>query len=608
MDQSDDLLSNLLMQWEAAWENGTDISLPKLCEKNPELSEDQISLLSHKIQCLRKMSWMSTMGGMESPLPTTGEDQLLTKILANRYRIDALIGAGGFGRVYKAFDTELHRFVAVKVARAERIKSPDDLLHEARRAAKLQHNGIVSVYDVGRDGEKVFIVSELIEGKNLAETIASNRPNQEQSIRIVADVADALHYAHEQGFIHFDIKPSNVLIDKNGTTLITDFGIATSADQVSQGHSVTHGTLPYMAPEQLAGEYQLVDARTDIHALGVVLYELLTGQLPYQGRSTASIREEIIFRQPTLPTTIDSLIPMEIEAVCLRALSKHPKDRFVDAGSMATALRNVPPPSMPISKNDNNKKTDVNNISRRQLFLGGALIAGSSGVAGVLGSVFGPTFLNSTSEGQVKKSLTKEPLLVFDGTSRILTQLERFAPVTLEAWIRLQYSELQGQFVIGSDIVTKYGIGLAISGVLLSAEVIPNEGSGIQLSDQVVQPLQWTHVAAVFGVNDTKLFFNGRLVKTAQATQRMSGTRFVIGNVGENNPIGYFLGEMRSIRISKGERFRTDFIPDQTFVKDTKDALSKAVLIYDGINVDGKKVIDMSGNGNNGVWEKLGES
>jgi len=104
------------------------------------------------------------------------------------------------------------------------------LLHEARRVAKLQHNGIVSVYDVRRDGEKVFIVSQLIEGKNLAETIASNRPNQEQSIRIVAAVADALHYAHEQGFIHFDIKPSNVLIDKNGTKLITDFGIATSAD------------------------------------------------------------------------------------------------------------------------------------------------------------------------------------------------------------------------------------------------------------------------------------------------------------------------------------------------------------------------------------------
>ena len=530
MDQNDDLLSNLLMQWEEAREKGIDVSIAKLCENNPELQAEQIEILSHHIECLRKMTWMSTM---ESPLQTSGEDQLLTKILANRYRIDALIGAGGFGRVYKAFDSELHRFVAVKVARAERIKSPDDLLLEARRAAKLQHNGIVSVYDVGKDGERVFIVSELIEGKNLAEIIASNRPNHEQAIRIVADVADALHYAHEQGFIHFDIKPSNILIEKNGTTLLTDFGIATSSDQVNQGHSVTHGTIPYMAPEQLAGEYQLVDARTDIHALGVVLYELLTGELPYQGRTTASIREEIIFRQPIPPTTIDPLISEEIESICLRALSKHPKDRFVDAGSMADALRNAQPDSTLIPKNDNNKKTDATNISRRQLFLGGALIAASSGVAGVLGSVFGPAFFNSTSERQVETSLTKEPLLIFDGTSRIQTQLEQFAPVTLEAWIRPQYSGQQVQFVVGSDIVTKYGIGLAISGVLLSAEVIPNEGSGMQLSDQVVQPLQWSHVAAVFGANDTKLFFNGKLVETAQATKVLGGTRFVIGNVGE---------------------------------------------------------------------------
>lgn len=362
-----------------------------------------------------------------------------------------------------------------------------------------------------------------------------------------------------------------------------------------------------MAPEQLAGEYQLVDSRTDIHALGVVLYELLTGRLPYQGRSTASIREEIIFRQPTLPTTINSLISKEIEAVCLRALSKHPKDRFVDARSMADALRKVPLNPTPISKDAINKNIDSITISRRQLFLGGALIAGSSGFAGVLSSMLGATFLNRRSEKTDSKSLTKELMLGFDGMSRILTQLERFAPVTLEAWIRPQYGGQQVQFVVGSDIVTEYGIGLVINGVLLSAEVIADEDSGVLSSDQVIQPFAWSHIAATFGANNTKLFFNGSLVKTTQATKRIGGTRFVIGNAGENNPVGYFLGQMRSIRISKGERFKTDFIPDQTFVKDVEDASTKAVLIYDGINVEGKKVIDMSGNGNHGVWEKLGE-
>lgn len=236
------------------------------------------------------------------------------------------------------------------------------------------------------------------------------------------------------------------------------------------------------------------------------------------------------------------------------------------------------------------------------------MIAGSASVAGILGSVFGRTFLNRSSDTNDEKKLTKEPLLVFDGTSRILTRLERFAPVTLEAWIRPRYSSNQTQFVFGSDIASKYGIGLLISGVLLSVEVIPSEETGVYISDQVVQPLTWSHIAAVFGANDTQLFFNGRLVKTAAITKRLGGTKFVIGNAGENNPIDYFIGEMRSVRISKGERFKTDFVPDQTFVKDTEGAPTKAVLIYDGANVDRRKVIDMSGNGNDGVWEKLGLS
>ena len=187
--------------------------------------------------------------------------------------------------MWKGFDPELQRVVAIKVPRPDRISSPDQaqkFLEEARKVAQLKHPGIVPVHDVGRDGDWFFIVSDFIDGENLAQRISRDRPGWEESARLVADVAEILQHAHQQGFIHRDIKPANILLDGQGRPYLTDFGIAISGDDQGRGTTDTAGTLRYMAPEQVAETVSQIDCRSDIYGLGVVLYELLTGQRPFR--------------------------------------------------------------------------------------------------------------------------------------------------------------------------------------------------------------------------------------------------------------------------------------------------------------------------------------
>ena len=181
-------------------------------------------------------------------------------------------------------------------------------------------------------------MSELVEGPSLAEILSLRQLSHTAIARWVARIAEALHYAHEQGFVHLDIKPANILIDEQGNPRITDFGIAATLDELSEGGS-SHGTLHYMAPEQLGGQQHLVDRRVDIHALGVMLYQLLTGKLPFDGQTPATVRERILLEPPVAPRTLDASIPEQLERICLRCLEKHPAKRFATAGEVATALR-----------------------------------------------------------------------------------------------------------------------------------------------------------------------------------------------------------------------------------------------------------------------------
>lgn len=579
---TNDTIADLLARWEEAWEHGNDIPAAELCADHPEHQE----AVERKIDRLKRMSWMIRSDSGDSDGDETGcdvPDTMIGMTLAGRYRIEAFVAEGGFGRVYKATDPELQRLVAVKVARGKKPGGQVNLVDEARRAAKLRHPGIVPVIDVGNDGERAFIVSALIDGPNLADVIERNRPTPDEAARIVTDIAEALHFAHLAGFLHRDVKPENILLDENRRPLLTDFGLAASFAEVVRRNGVQSGTLMYMSPEQVAGETQLIGPRTDIYSLGVVFYELLTGRLPYQARTPGALREQVLFRPPVPPRSLNPQASEELDAICLRCLSKLPADRFTSAAELASALRAAP-------------TRRWYRPSLRGLWL--ILLVVSLFVAGlVLGSM-----LSSQTDQTPPVELSHEPgVMTFDGTSRIITPVEPFLPCTLEAWVR-PTGERHEQFVIGGDVPNFYGLGLGINDNRPCVETIRG---GFQ-ADRVILPDQWTHLAAVFAPDETRLYLGGRKIGVGPASQpptRM--TRFVIGNVGEDHAKQFYRGHIRCVRVTKGERYNADFVPDEVFVKDAEDAPTKAILIYDGVVVERVRVVDQSGAGNDGRWQRM---
>jgi serine/threonine protein kinase/formylglycine-generating enzyme required for sulfatase activity len=262
-----------------------------------------------------------------------------------RYSIIGVLGKGGFGHVLLAYDDDLDRAVAIKIPNPERITRPEDVeafLGEARILARLDHPQIVPVFDVGRTDDGVhFIVSKFIEGSSLRARMQRSRPSFGESAQLVGLVAEALHYAHARGLVHRDIKPENILIDAEGKPYVVDFGLALKDEDFGTGAGFA-GTLAYMSPEQARGEGHRVDGRSDTFSLGVVLYELLTGQRPFQGDSHEAIRDQIISCEPPPPRQIDARISRELERICVKALSKRSLERYSTAREMAEDLRLFP--------------------------------------------------------------------------------------------------------------------------------------------------------------------------------------------------------------------------------------------------------------------------
>ncbi len=905
-------LADLLLQWEEARDRGETLSPEELCAECPELLEP----LRQQIAMLQEMAWMKQDAAEAQEEQPSESDPWLGQVLLGRYRIEQLISQGGFGRVYRGYDEELKRPVAVKLARPDRPlpeKLAESLLEEARRAAKLRHPGIVSVYDVVREKDQVFLISQLVEGESLAELLQRRCFSPQEAARLVAEVAEALQHAHDCGFVHLDIKPENILLDSGGGPLLTDFGIAKTREQLAQQEAVATGTLPYMAPEQVAGEVQLVDARTDIHALGVLLYELLTGQQPYQGSNPATLREEILLRRPVPPRKRNPAVPRELEKVCLKALAKHPQERYATAEEMAQALRRAcraavlgkwlhrsftiagltgvlallvffwllprTPPQQekpkekpkpervwgiqltpfararcvafspggnliavgtldntirlldaktgremgklkghecwvrslawspdatrllsvsggttlsgqvrlghdhtlrlwsvsqrkelqrfrghvaPVvtlavdwknrrvitgSNDDTVRMWDLDqgkelwqikaevrcvtaiawDIRNQKLYIGGhtgvihqwdleakkrirtfrgheraifsldvspdrkyLLSAGldhtarvwsrkgtqlhiyrhpqsvswavfspdgklvatacydgtvrlwSAGsneelhryhghrenVSAVAFSPDGKRLVSAGRDGTVRlwrvpENLDAEslpspsdlyppenaPVLAFDGRSRILTPVERFAPVTIEAWVRPKsYLDTGCQFIVGSDIQGRFGIGLALCRRLLAAERIPfpedKDEHGIILSNVWAPVTRWSHLAVVFAPKETRLYFNGHLVKIGPPTQALGGTKFVVGCLSQDNQADFFFGDIYAVRITRGERYHKSFVPEKRFSPEKRGSPHQTVLLYDAQHVEGNRVLDLSGNGNHGTWKR----
>jgi serine/threonine protein kinase len=348
MSTADDRnLSDLLLRWEELHEQGRDVSAEELAAGRPELLEG----LRRQIRALKAMRWMDDSGPQREttglPSLTPAEPSMdcatppLPGVLAGRYRLDHLIAEGGFGHVWQGYDLKAGRRVAVKVAKPHRVASAeqrDTFLEEARKAAGLTHPGIVAVLDVGQEAGAYFIVSDLVEGTDLAGVIRRGRLSHREAARTVAEVARQLHHAHEQGIIHRDMKPANILVDGRGKLFITDFGIAVTQGQLQQRAVDCSGTLAYMAPEQAACDSRRIDACTDVYSLGVILHELLTGAVPFRARSPARLRQQVLYHDPQPLRQTDPAIPEALERICLKCLAKEPSDRYRTASDLADDL------------------------------------------------------------------------------------------------------------------------------------------------------------------------------------------------------------------------------------------------------------------------------
>ena len=265
-------------------------------------------------------------------------------IISGRYELKEIVGTGGMSVVYRAWDLKYGREVAVKVLRREYIEDEDFIRrfnHEAQAASKMSHPNIVNMLDVGQDGEIRYIVMEYVKGQTLKELIRkSGRIRPARAVQMTMRILAAVDHAHRNHIVHRDIKPQNILVDENGVVKVADFGIArltTSSSTLTQNDGNVLGSVHYFSPEQANG--LVADEKSDLYSVGVVLYEMVTGQVPFDGDSPISVALKHVREAPRSTRTLNPEISRGLDEVILKALDKDSSRRYQSAAEMAQDLK-----------------------------------------------------------------------------------------------------------------------------------------------------------------------------------------------------------------------------------------------------------------------------
>ena len=289
-----------------------------------------------------------------------------------RYQLVRVLGRGSMGLVYEGLDPRLNRRVAIKVISTSHLDDPAlhadysaRFIHEAQAVARLNHPHIVTVYDFGEENGAAYLVMELIDGDELAAYFDATLGFEleftlDDAVRMSCELLEALGYAHSQGIVHRDIKPANVMVSAGLHVKLTDFGVARMADVNADHEAGTLiGTPSYMSPEQIGG--QAASARSDIFAVGIILYRFLTGERPFLGQGLFAVQQKILYEHPVPPSLINPLLSPMFDRIVMRALAKRPEERYPNAHSFSQDLKRalngedialhatLPPPAWPVA-------------------------------------------------------------------------------------------------------------------------------------------------------------------------------------------------------------------------------------------------------------------